>query len=73
MLGDRLFVDGDAHGILDGHAYIEQASPSGFRLRLPLPALDPGEVNPSWLLTADKLVERVTDQQWTVGWVGVES
>lgn len=73
VLGDRLFVEGDAQGVLDGHAHVDQPSSSGFRLRVALPAIEGGEVNPRWLVEPDSLIKRVTAQRWTVGWVGVES
>lgn len=73
VLGERLFTEGESQGVLDGHVFIEQATPAGFRLRMPLPVLGQGLVNPSWLLSADQLIERITKQGWSVGWLGVES
>jgi len=73
VLGERQFAEGDLTGVLDGHVHVEQASAAGFRLRMALPVLGAGLVNPDWLLAPDRLVERITGRQWSVGWLGVES
>lgn len=69
VLGNRQF---GGKAIVDGHVNVEQPSPTGFLLRMTLPTIQGGQVNPAAVVTAGDFLKQVTER-WSVGWLGVES
>ncbi len=72
VLGDRTFLDRERAAVLDGHVSLVDVGVAGFLLRMTLPRVDSDLMNPDWLRDRDTIVGRVTEQPWTITWLGVE-